>query len=80
MSQTYDAIQAQRDLNPHAEARAAMWLFSKNYAASGYGSMRFYDLLAESDKGLCRQMVDDIAKAIRANGREPRPHHNGDSK
>lgn len=78
MAKTFDAVQAQRDLNPHAEARAAMWLFSKNYVASGYGSMKFYDLLAESDKRLCRRMVDDITTAIDSNGREPQPLTSGE--
>ena len=52
-----------RNLNPHKEARAAMWLFSSRYAAQKGGSMDFWDSLSESDKRLCRELVDEILEA-----------------
>lgn len=63
MSTAADRAQAQRDLNPHAPARAAMWLWSAEYARSGLGSMRFWDRLDEHRKGLARQAAREIKSA-----------------
>jgi hypothetical protein len=52
-----------RNLNPSKEARAAMWLWSKEYSKQAGGSMDFYDKLDPSRKRLCTQMVDDILAA-----------------
>ncbi len=54
---------AQRDLNPHKPARAAMWLFGAEYARQGGGSMTFWDRLPLHRKNLCRELVSDIEKA-----------------
>lgn len=51
-----------RNLNPHKAAKAAMWLYSKQYAASGGGSMDFWDSLSESAKRKCRDLVSGIEK------------------
>lgn len=56
----YTKAQAQRDLHPHAPARAAMWRYSADYARSGLGSMGYWDRLPERDKELCRRMAADI--------------------
>lgn len=55
----------QRNLNPHAEARAAMYLWGDEYAQQGGGSMDFWDRLSESRKRLCRDLVDEILKSPR---------------
>lgn len=55
-----------RNLNPHAEAVAAMWLFGTEYAAQGGGSMDFWDSLSETRKRLCYDLVDDVLAAKRA--------------
>lgn len=60
---TYTKEQARRDLNPHKAARMAMWLWGANYAASGLGSIGYWDQLSERDKFTCRQAVADILKA-----------------
>ena len=52
-----------RNLNPHKQARAAMYLFGKRYAAQRGGSMDFWDSLSDSDKRLCRKLVEDIEKS-----------------
>jgi hypothetical protein len=49
-----------RNLNPHKEARAAMWLYRKRYAEQSTGSMDFYDSLSAHEKGNCKTLVDDI--------------------
>jgi hypothetical protein len=54
---------AQRDLNPHKPARMAMWLWSASYAASGKGSMGYWDSLSESAKKTCRSAVAEIEAA-----------------
>ena len=53
------------DLNPHAEARFAMWLLGDRYAKSGLGSMQFWDQLSDSEKSLCREGVDQIVSTKR---------------
>lgn len=52
-----------RDLNPHRAARAAMWLWSAEYAKKGLGSMGFWDSLDKHRKQLARDCVTDIMKA-----------------
>ena len=54
-----------RNFNPHKEARAAMWLFGKEYSESKLGSMNFFDSLLLNKKILCYDMVDGILKAKR---------------
>ena len=52
-----------RDLAPHKAARAAMWLHAADYAASGLGSMGYWDSLTKYRQAMCRQMVVDIERA-----------------
>ena len=59
----YDRAMAQRDLDPHKPARMAMWLWGANYAASGLGSMGYWDSLSEGAKETCRRAVADIEGA-----------------
>jgi len=54
---------AQRNLNPHAEAIAAMSLWSEDYAFKQRGgSMDFWDNLPDYKKRICR----DLVKRVRA--------------
>lgn len=59
----------QRNLNPHAEARLAMAMWDEEYAAQKGGSMDFWDGLAPWRKSLCVRILDDVLKALEANGR-----------
>jgi hypothetical protein len=52
-----------RNLFPHKPACAAMYLFGKRYSQQNGGSMDFWDGLSESDKRLCRDLVNAIEKA-----------------
>lgn len=54
---------AQENLSPHKPARAAMWLYSKRYAAQSGGSMDFWGSLKSFEKGLCRELVKNIVEA-----------------
>ena len=54
-----------RNMNPHKEARAAMWLFGTRYGAQNGGSMDFWDSISEKDKNICRSLVTAIGKAKR---------------
>lgn len=60
----YTRQQAQRDLNPHKPARVAMILWGHKYSQTGLGSMGFWDTLSESNKKLCREIADQIVKAL----------------
>lgn len=51
-----------RNLNPHAQAVFAMWLFGERYSRSGLGSMDFWDRLPDRDKNMCRAAVAQIKK------------------
>ena len=67
---TADHERAQRNLNPHAEARLAMALWSHEYAHEQRGgSMDFWDSLSPSRKALCVSLLDDILKAMENTGR-----------
>jgi hypothetical protein len=53
-----------RNLNPHKEARFAMWFWHTAYAASGLGSMTFYEeYLNDNDRKLCTEAVAEILKS-----------------
>jgi hypothetical protein len=52
-----------RNLNPHKPAVAARFLWGKEYAAQGGGSMDFWDRLDQSRKRLCRDLVERIKAA-----------------
>ncbi len=65
-----------RNLNPHAEARVAMALWSDRYSKQKLGCMDFYDGLTAGQKSICAQIVDGIIYADRADGRTPAPPDN----
>ncbi len=54
---------ADPDLDPHAPARAAMWLYHDRYAAQGLGSLGFWNSLTPAERRLCMDMADEIRKA-----------------
>ncbi len=57
---------AQRNLNPCAEARVAMMIWSHEYAYEQRGgSMDFYDGLSEGRKRQCREEVEKIMSSWR---------------
>ncbi len=59
-----DRERAARNLNPHAEAIAAMYLWSYEYAHKQRGgSMDFWDKLDDRRKRLCKEMVEKIRTA-----------------
>lgn len=61
-----------RNLNPHAEARAAMAIWSHEYAYEQKGgSMDFWDSRTPGQKATCVKFVDDIRGLPRANGAHP---------
>jgi len=52
-----------RNLHPHAEAIAAMWLWGREYSRQSGGSMDFWDGRDETTKALVRRMVKEIREA-----------------
>ena len=63
---TTETTDQQRNLHPHAEAILAMTMWGKDYSRQRGGSMDFWDKLTEGHKQLCRETVDRIIKAERA--------------
>lgn len=57
-----------RNLNAHKPAVAAMCHYGERYAAQKGGCMDFWDSLPDSEKCICRDMVEKINAA-----REERP-------
>lgn len=55
----------QRNLDPSAEAIAAMYLYGNEYASQGGGSMDFWDVLHPSKKRICTELVNKIKSAHR---------------
>lgn len=53
----------QRNLNPSAEAIAAMYIYTNDYAEQSGGSMDFWDNLSERRKHVCIELVDRIRMA-----------------
>lgn len=51
------------NLNPHRPAKAAMWLFGSRYANYTGGSIDFWESLSDTDRAICRRLVDDIINA-----------------
>jgi hypothetical protein len=49
-----------RNLNAHAEATAAMYIWGSEYVAQKGGCMDFWDGLREDRKELCRDLVAQI--------------------
>jgi len=64
-----------RNLNPHAEAIAAMHLFGSDYGPSGLGCMDYYDRLPKRLKRRCVDLVEAIlaTRTRRAPPLEPVP-------
>lgn len=58
-----ESARARRNQNPHAPARAAMWLFPGRYARQGGGSMDFWDSLDRGEKRLARDCAEEIGNA-----------------
>ena len=58
------------NLDPHKEAKFAMWFWSSEYAKSRMGSMQFYKkYLTDSDRKMCEEAVQKIL-----NARDRRPN------
>lgn len=69
MNKLTEAQRATRNLNPHAEARLAMFKWSHEYAHEQRGgSMDFWDSLDDARKRLCVEVVEQI-QATKAAGR-----------
>ena len=65
-----DAERARRNLNPHAEARLAMALWSHEYAHEQRGgSMDFWDAIGDYRQRICRDVVTGILEANEKVGR-----------
>lgn len=60
-----EADRAKRNLSPHAEARAAMWIWHDKYGQSAAGSMDFYDRLTDCEKRICADCVSEIVNTPR---------------
>lgn len=61
-----------RNLNPHAEAIAAMYLYGAWYAAQRGGSMDFWDGLDGAKQQMCRELVHKIKTArVETNDEKP---------
>lgn len=72
----YDIERSRRNLSPHAEARLAMALWSHEYAYEQRGgSMDFWDGLSPSRKRVCVDVLNDVLKAMEANGRAALAEH-----
>lgn len=57
MAKNYDKL----NLNPHKEARFAMFHWHDAYAKTGLGSMQFFETyLSDSDRNYCKQAVKEI--------------------
>lgn len=70
MAREEDRIRAQRNLNPHAEARLAMALWSHEYAHEQKGGcMDFWDSRTPQQKRLCVDIVNYVLEANEKNGR-----------
>ena len=66
------AARDRRNLKPHAEARLAMSMWSHEYAHEQRGgSMDFWDAIGPRRQKLCIDIVDEILKAEKENGRAP---------
>jgi hypothetical protein len=70
MSDLTERQRAERNLNPHAEARLAMVVWSNDYAFKQRGGcMDFWDSLSPSRKQMCIDVVTGILETIEKNGR-----------
>ena len=62
----------QRNLNPHKAAKTAMFLWPKDYAVFGGGSMDFWDSLSPRQRNYCRDLVRSI-EACRSEPHQDNP-------
>lgn len=53
-------MSAQRNLNPHAEARLAMVIWSSDYCKQRGGVMDFWDTLSAGQKRQTRELLDKL--------------------
>lgn len=61
-----------RNFHPHAEARLAMAMWSNEYAHEQRGGvMDFWDYIGARRQRIVRDVLDDILKAEKENGRAP---------
>jgi hypothetical protein len=66
MANEHERRQAQRNLNPHAEAVLAMNLWNDEYAFKQRGGvMDFWDSIGESRQRRCRELVERIVSTRR---------------
>lgn len=61
--QMTEAQRTRRNVNPHAEAVAAMFLWPSEYAGQNGGSMDFWDGLDARRKRYCKDLIDRLATA-----------------
>lgn len=59
-----EKIHSHRNLNPTAEAIAAMYLYGYEYSMQRGGSMDFWDCLSDSKKRLCIELVIKIKSVL----------------
>lgn len=52
-----------RNMDAHAPARAASWLFSERYAAQRGGIMDFWDTLDAPERRMARECAKEIREA-----------------
>lgn len=72
MATAKELAQARRNLNPHAEAIAAMHMWSDDYAFKQRGgSMDFWDNLPDWKKQLARDLVKRIRQSETEDGTAP---------
>lgn len=63
-----------RNLNPHAEARLAMAMWSHEYAHEQKGGcMDFWDAIGRQRQQLCVSIIDEVFEAKEKNGRAKLP-------
>jgi hypothetical protein len=60
-----DAERQRRNLDAHAPARAATWLFGERYAAQRGGIMDFWDTLDAPEKRMARTCAEELRTARR---------------
>lgn len=65
------ATRPDNNSNPHAEARMAMNIWGREYAAQNGGCMDFWDTLSEGRKLQCYREVDLILHTRRAPAMAP---------
>lgn len=66
MAKQKNIAATQRNLNPHAEAKLAVYLWPSEYVAQRGGVMDFWDQLSESRKRAAKESIDALLKLPRA--------------